>query len=257
MGSTNKTKWGSEIWNAKKTSPTNSLFMISSSSTSLLDKNININSSIDSIIEVELNISLYDLAKQEKLLREAMERKQKQDAAIKKFEPTNVNNVVDSSPRNTSTPIQRDRNHTNEKKKELLCDTKSSTFNINLKQVKTDDTSETIPLALNNKNMKKQVMMTKTLSSPQTSSPTNKKSPIENTATSPLQLRWMYQNALNLQASCNSRSGSFRICDGEESSLNLDGDMYPDSLFSEHQQRINFSESLSLHRTSTAPPILA
>merc|ERR1712238_78446 len=36
--------------------------------------------------------------------------------------------------------------------------------------------------------------------------------------TTPLQLRWMYENALNLQASC-PRRGSVCRCDGEDISL--------------------------------------
>merc|ERR1712238_153782 len=102
--SSRRTKWGSEVWKAKKNSPTNSLSTMisstsSSSSSSTTDKTTNI--SIDSLVG-ELNIDVYsELANQEKLLRDAMKRKQQQkqkhDPAIKKVKPTTVDHIDGSS----------------------------------------------------------------------------------------------------------------------------------------------------------------
>merc|ERR1712238_628287 len=86
---------------AKKNSPTNSLSTMisssssSSSSSSTTDTTTNI--SIDSLVG-ELNIDIYsELANQEKLLRDAMKRKQQQkkkhDTTIKKVKPTTVDTI--------------------------------------------------------------------------------------------------------------------------------------------------------------------
>merc|ERR1719162_2728494 len=71
----------------------------SSSSSSTTDKTTNI--SIDSLVG-ELNIDIYsELANQEKLLRDAMKRKQQQkqkhDTTIKKVKPTTVDTIDGSS----------------------------------------------------------------------------------------------------------------------------------------------------------------
>ena len=87
LKSSRRTKWGSEIWNAKKSSPTNSLSTMVSSSSSSMSTDSSDNSS-ESFVG-DLNIDLCELANQETVLREAIERNQqqkqkyKQETAIK------------------------------------------------------------------------------------------------------------------------------------------------------------------------------
>jgi len=225
--SSTKTKWGPEIWNAKKSCSTISLSNVSSSS-SLSDNNniTTANSSIDFIIGDEININTSEWANQEKLLLEANEKKPKHEAAINKNKLTSANNIDVSCSKTFTTPTRMDINCTNDNEKKILCDASSSTESTKSKQVTTKDTTKT-----------------KTMSSlQQPSSPTKKKSLMKKSARTPLQLRWMYQNALNLQASYISHSGSFRICDGEAPLLDfVDEERHPHSSFREQQQRDRFA----------------
>jgi hypothetical protein len=185
--STKTSKWGPEIWNAKKSSPTNSVSMMSPPSISTKSLvSANSNSSIDSIlVDGELlNIELSELANQEKLLRAAMERKQKSQQrqkyqATKKITATTATYVDGSGG-----------------------DEPSSTINKNIEKEQ--------PNGANGKKKKAN----------RTSDSTKKKSsstahPSPTSITTPLQLRWMYENTLNLQSSC-PRRGSIRRCDGED-----------------------------------------
>merc|ERR1719162_2878548 len=87
QNTTSATKWGPEIWQAKKSSssPTHSVTL--ESSTSLGE--LSVSSSTTGII---FDLSA-DVAKQEHLLREAMARKQKKEAALRKIHPTSKKNM--------------------------------------------------------------------------------------------------------------------------------------------------------------------
>jgi hypothetical protein len=230
------TKWGPEIWNAKKNSPTNSLTMMSTpsmSTTSLMSTATTANnnstststssssstSSINSIVvdgellNIELseltllNVELSELANQEKLLRLAMERKQKrkqnqkQNEATKKITATPAT-YVDGSRDDGSWSSSRHNNPS------------SSSSDLNKKKIKKEQPRDDISSNSGKKNTNETSNAThnkkKITSSAAQSSPTS--------VTTPLQLRWMYENALNLQASCPHR-GSIRRCDGEDLSF--------------------------------------
>ncbi|OEU06651.1 hypothetical protein FRACYDRAFT_254204 [Fragilariopsis cylindrus CCMP1102] len=223
--STKTTKWGPEIWNAKMSSPTNSLTMMSTptmSTTSLMStvttakNNSSSTSSVNSIVAdgelldiqsseyMLLDLEFSELANQEKLLRQAMERKQKreqnqnQNKATKKITATTATNndgssgdgSPSSSRHNKSSPRSGDLN----KKKKIKKEQPRASISSSSEKKNTNETSN----ATQNK---------KTTSSAARSLPKS--------VTTPLQLRWMYENALNLQASC-PRRGSIRRCDGED-----------------------------------------
>jgi hypothetical protein len=211
--STKTTKWGPEIWNAKKSSPTNSLTMmspLSMSTTNLMSTaattaNNNSTNSIDHIFVDDelLNIELSELTNQEKLLRLAMERKQKreqkqkQNEATKNITATTATNV-DGSGGDGSSSSSRHNNPS------------SSSSDVNKKKIKKKQPRDGISSSSGKKNTNEISNATqnkKTASSAAQSSPTS--------VTTPLQLRWMDENALNLQASC-PRRGSLRRCDGED-----------------------------------------
>merc|ERR1719162_1994396 len=87
QNTTSATKWGPEIWQAKKSSssPTHSVTL--ESPTSLGE--LSVSSSTTGVI---FDLSA-DVAKQEHLLRDAMARKQKKEAAIRKVHPTSPKNI--------------------------------------------------------------------------------------------------------------------------------------------------------------------
>lgn len=227
-----KTKWGPEVWNAKKSSQTNSLSLVSSSSSTSLVSDNKSNRRNDDIVGGELKFAVFELADQDKFLREAMERKQKKldvfeladqdkfvreaverkqkkDAAIRKVKPTSANNVNGSS-KHDSSPVRKQTIRTEVQK----------TIPSNATQSKKLTGRTDLPMRDCNNKTKQQSRKTNTLSCPKQTSPKKKNAATTSTSktatTNSLQLRWMHQNALNIQASCNPRRGSIRLCDGED-----------------------------------------
>merc|ERR1711865_516256 len=86
---TSATKWGPEIWQAKKnssSSPTQSVTLESAPSWDELS----VSSSTTAGIIFDLSA---DVAQQEHLVRDAMARKQKKEAALRKVHPTSKKNI--------------------------------------------------------------------------------------------------------------------------------------------------------------------
>jgi len=267
--SSRRTKWGSEIWNAKKSSPTNSLAtMISSSSSSSLSTDSS-DSSSDSFVG-ELNIDLCKLANQENVRRKTMERNQqqkqkyKQEAAIKKVKPTSSIDNVDRSSDGSSSSF-----HINDDDNDIPSSTlHKKTRSSNIKPEKATETKEAVAPKTAPKDKRKEKHVTAAAATTSSSSTALVKTSLINKSnptaavtaivaasteikTTPLQLRWMYENTLNLQASC-PRRGSIRKYDGdgdsEDISLSLlyDKDLRS-SLMMREQCQLQPQRNISCH----------